>query len=275
MSFREYADLQNITYDPYASETRAHLVHLCQDYLSGSAFPEILVEHIDEPVRLLQEYLDLIIFRDVIERYDFSNHYLVRYLITFLLRNIGNLFSVNKIYRDFRSKGVKVSKDSLYQLMQHLEDVYAFFSVRLFTPNIRVQQQNPVKMYTVDPALKSAVSTQRDTGRVFENLVYLDLRRFSKDICYYKNAREVDFVVQHQGQLILLNACYDLTDSQTLEREKAGLLDGMKHLEVPESYLITADEEQTVHQEDYTIHLIPFWKWTLDPEVNPFLSGKQ
>lgn len=274
ISFREFTSMQNLDYNPHSSEIRAHLVHLFHQYFSGSAFPELLIERIEDPIRLLQEYLDLIIFRDVIERYNFSNHYLVRFLVTFLLRNIGNLFSINKIYRDFRSRGVKVSKDSLYQLMEHLQEVYTFFPVRLFTHNIRVQQQNPVKMYVIDPFLKSAVSTQKDTGRKLENLVFLDLRRFSRDIWYYRNEREVDFVVKRREKLTLVNVCYDLSDAQTLEREKAGLMEGMKDLAVSESYLITAGEEQTVQQDEYTINIVPFWKWTLDSSLNPLLPAE-
>ena len=60
---------------------------------------------------------------------------------------------------DMKSQGLKIGKNSLYDYPDYYEDAYALFTVPMFTENLREQQRNPRKIYTVDIGLKRVMST--------------------------------------------------------------------------------------------------------------------
>ena len=67
-----------------------------------------------------------------------------------------------------------------------------------------------------------------DTGRVFENIVFLELRRKAEKIYYFKGKNEVDFYYISGGKEHLLNVSYEMESHATREREIRGLVEAMK-----------------------------------------------
>jgi len=119
--------------------------------------------------------------------------------------------------------------------------------VPLFSDSLRKTQVNPDKIYLTDPGLASACSFERsgNQGHLFENLVYLDLRRRGFDVWYYRTrkGREVDFFAQDpMGQRALLQVCWDTSSTGTLALEEEALSQaeeelGIKgHIITPENY---------------------------------------
>jgi predicted AAA+ superfamily ATPase len=87
---------------------------------------------------------------------------------------------------------------------------------------------------------------ENDLGRLFENVIYLDLRRQGYKIYYYLTAEryEVDFLIQtSQGQKKLSQVAWDMADPDTFGREERALKAAQKELKIDgkiitlESYL--------------------------------------
>lgn len=76
-------------------------------------FAETFGETPDVQKRILKDYLDLIIYKDVLERYTIKNQSLLKHLIKYMFVNMGTLISVNKLYNDYKSQGYKIGKDTL------------------------------------------------------------------------------------------------------------------------------------------------------------------
>jgi predicted AAA+ superfamily ATPase len=205
------------------------------DYLNFGGFPEVVT--IDQPnrIRVLQDYVDVVVFRDVVERHKVTNISLAKYLVRTMLRNASKLFSYHKLYNDLKSQGLKVSKNTLYEYIGYFEDAYLFFTIPLWSDSLRKVQSNPKKIYAIDPGLATAFNADfsPNLGLMFENLIYLDLRRRGYDIYYYrtKGKREVDFYAKAPvGKDLLLQACYDLSDKKTAARELQALEEGEQEL---------------------------------------------
>lgn len=262
-SFREYLKYKGIETSYVSSANRSRLVNAFEMYLNNSSLPELLEAPSLEKSKILKEYLDLVIYKDLIERYKITNIYLIRYLIKFLLTNSGNPVSITKIYHDLKSQSVKVSKNSLYQYLEYLTDAYILFPVKIFSNNIRAVQRNPQKMYSLDSGLVDTVSITKDMGRRFENVVFLELRRHYQEISYYKRKQEIDFCFQNEGELHLINASLSLNNTSTKTREIKGLMEGMEYLNINESRLITKDHNEMLKIDDKTISIIPIWQWLL------------
>lgn len=260
-SFSEFLNVKGIDVDIYSSKSAALIKKALENYLTNGAFPEIVNAASSEREKIRQQYIDLILYRDVIERHNISNSYLLKYYLQFLLKNSTNLMSINKIYRDFRSQGLSVSKNSLYEYLEYLKDAYALFTVPLFTENLRTQQRNPRKVYPLDISLKNAMSIREERGKEFEIAVFLELRRRYDQIYYWKGKQEVDFCVTTKEGLMLINVCSDLTDKRTRKRELAGLVEAAKNFSVTEILLLSSDREETISHNNIKIEIMPLWKW--------------
>lgn len=246
-SFSEFLVAKKATMDRslYDKKTQDRLTQLFRAYLSEGGFPEITSFQPDVKQRTLQEYLDVVLFRDIIERHDVKNPILIKYMILSMLRSVGRPFSIHKFYNDAKSQGYQMGKDILYEYAGYIEDAYLAFFVPLYDQSIRKAQTNPKKLYAIDPGMVRALSLdyESDWGRLFENIVYLDLKRLGCTVHYYLTAEryEVDLLAQTpRGHKKLFQVTWDMQDPKTLEREERALQAGMKELKV-EGEIVTLD----------------------------------
>jgi predicted AAA+ superfamily ATPase len=205
------------------------------EYLDAGGFPEVVTLDAWSRRRVLQDYVDVVVLRDVIERHGITNIALARYLTRLLLRYAGRTFSVNKTYNDLKSQGRKVGKTTLYEYLGYFEDAYLCFAVPLHESSARKTETAPRKLYAIDPGLVTAFQPEptRDIGHLFENLIFLDLRRAGCDVCYYqtRSGFEVDFLATRPDRSsVLIQVCYDPSDEQTLNRERRALAEAEEEL---------------------------------------------
>lgn len=245
--FNEYRMAINNVIDTtiYGAKTRDKLMLVFRQYLDIGGFPEVVCYDRNIRDQTLQDYVSIVTFRDIIERYNITNSAVIKYMITVMLGNVAKLFSINKFYNDLKSQGYKISKDSLYDYANYLEDAYLLFSVPLYSESIRKVQSNPKKIYAIDTGLVRAMTFDpgKDLGRLFENLIYLDLRRRGFEIYYYltSDRYEVDFLVQtRKGEKELIQVTWDMTDEETKNREERALNVAMDELKIP-GQIITVD----------------------------------
>ncbi len=246
-SFHEYLRAKKIAVDPrlHDKKTLDQLSQLFHHYLSDGGFPEIVGYIPDIKQRTLQEYLDVAIYRDIIERHDVKNPSLIKYMILSMIHNVSKPFAINKFYNDLKSQGYKIGKEILYEYADHTEDAYLAFPTPVFNPSLRQSQTNPKKIYAIDPGLVRALTLdyEKDLGRLFENVVFLDLKRLGCKISYYLTSEryEIDFLAQTpRGHKKLFQVAWDIEDPKTFEREERALKAGMKELKI-DGEIITLD----------------------------------
>lgn len=217
------------------------------NYLQRGGFPETTHLSDYDHRRVLQEILNVTIYRDIIERHQIGNVTLLKQLIKTIIQNSGRLFSIHKCYKDFKSMGLRVGKDTLHEYLSYIEDCYLAFTVPLYTRSIRKQNSNPKKIYVVDTGLvcANAFDVQNDYGRLFETLVCIDLRRKHADLFYYRTADgyEIDFVAMNPAnKQCLYQVCWNMADRETANREHRALQAAKKELKIkgqiitPENY---------------------------------------
>jgi predicted AAA+ superfamily ATPase len=246
-SFSEfkYAKQFQLENQLYSQKNRDLLKQIFEQYLSSGGFPEVLNYEPNVRQQTLQDYVDIVIFRDIIERHDIKNPSIVKYMILSMLHNIGTPFSIHKFYNDLKSQGYSIGKDSLYEYLDYIEDAYLSFAIPLYDRSIRKVQANPKKIYAIDPAIARALTLdyENDLGKLFENIIYLELRRLGLKIDYYftKERYEVDFLTHTaQGKKKLFQVAWDIQDPKTKEREERALFAAMKELNA-EGEIITLD----------------------------------
>ena len=266
LSFREYIQWLGFkVLKNYSSKQKAELINAFHRYIGSSALPELINES-DVTIQqaVLHEYVNMVVYKDLIERHGLTQHTLIKLFIRFLTVNISNLISINKLFNDFKSQGLQLSKNSLYEFLIYLEDSYIFYNTNVFSKNLREQQRNPKKIYVVDTGLKLLMDYQMDKGRLLENLIFLHLRRKYHDIYYLKGDKEVDFCYYSGGALQLVNVCFSISDKETYEREINGLLEAMNRMSVSESTLIIGDGNSlNLPLNNCLIKIVPAWRLML------------
>lgn len=253
------------------AKRRALLENKLEAYLLEGGFPEVQEIAAEHRVRILQDYLDVVILRDLVERHQISNTVPIRYMIRHLLNAPAGFFSINKFYNDLKSQGIPCGKNLLHEYLDHLSDAYLFFQVSLHTRSERARMVNPRKIYAIDTGLAQACSRNinRDWGHLLENFAFLELRRRNQMIEYYKTASgyEVDFFVTgRDGSESLLQVALEMKDKTTRQRELRALVDAMKETRLKEAVVVTLNEEEHLKVDSCDIHIVPAWLWALQEE---------
>lgn len=264
-SFEDFLKAKNIKVNVNSSSSISHIKNALNEFLTDGSFPETLAQSPDIKRRILRDYLDLIVYKDIVERYGVKNNSLLKHIIKYSFCNIGTLVSLNKLYNDFKSQGFKVGKDTIFDYYSHLEDAYAIFSTPIFRNSIREENRNPRKIYAVDNGFKGVYDAfiTDDYSKLYENAVFLHLRRQTPEVYYYSGKQEVDFYCTINGKQVLVNVSYRIDSHSTREREIHGLVEAMEYFKIREAYLITDNHEETITVEDGKIFVLPLWKWLL------------
>lgn len=269
LSFGEFCSFKKIERKYGSSRQNALLEATFKDYYQQGGFPELVLDETPYRDKILQEYYHLMLYRDMVERYDIRNLPALRYFIRRLIVNISKPTSIQKIFNELKSAGLAVSKNSLYEWIDQLEAIYLFLPLPKFEPSMVKEQSSEKKYYLIDNGLLRALSPQLSEGRgVFlENLVYLHLRRsgdLSSQFFLYKGKKECDFVVARNQQVEqLVQVCWEVNEADTLKREIAGLLEAAKATGCNNLWLITDYQEEEMQQDGYTISMVPAWKFCL------------
>lgn len=247
---------------------RAVLANRLRAYLESGGFPEVQGLAAHHRIAVLQEYVDVVILRDVVERHGIGNITPLRYLIRYLLGTPACAFSVNRFYNDLKSQGIAIGKNSLHDYLAYLEDAYLVQGISIDARSERQRQVNPRKMYPVDTGLAQAFrhGMDLDRGRLLETLVFLDLRRRGMDIAYFRSEQgyEVDFLARtHDGEPMLIQVCESLADVATRQRELRALEAAMQERGIRRGIIVTLDEEEQLPVSGGTVDVIPAWRWLL------------
>jgi len=141
-SFQEYLLIKQVNFKGtlFGQRNQDIMAKEFLDYINKGGFPETLSIPDSSSRQILQDYVELVIMRDIIERYHIKNISLIKYLIQTLVKNAGCSFSVNKFFNDLKSQGISTSRGLLYDYLHYIEDAYLAFSVPLFSESLRQQQ---------------------------------------------------------------------------------------------------------------------------------------
>jgi len=257
-----------------AYDGRAAIMNELGVYMTYGGFPEVvLLEDAGARVGTLREYVELMLMRDVVERHGIRNIALIRRLLSDLLSSMGAQFSVNKYRNHLGSMGMRVSKNTLYEYMGHLEDAFIIHPLRAFSRSGRERSRSLPKVYPIDPglSLQAGGRVSQDLGRRMECVAALELLRRSLDdrlseVLYWRDpfGREVDFVVLRGGEAVrLVQCCYDISEFGAKERELGAIVRASRELGCDDLLVLTWDREGEETVEGRRVVYEPLWRWLL------------
>ena len=270
LSFNEYCRFKEISTNSYLEQDRARLRIAFEAYNQESAFPEIvLTPSKSEQLKLLHGYFDTMLLKDLAEHYKISNISVVRYFVKRIMANLTKPTSINAIYKDIKSQGLKVGKDDLYLWANYICDIFMFVRISKYDRSLVKEQKSLDKYYCIDNGLRGAVLMPQsdDNGKKLENTVFMQLNRMklpSDKIYYYQGNSECDFVLQRGDRVVqLIQVTWDMANENTRERELTGILEASLATGCNNLLIVTKEEETTITREGKQINVMPAWKWLL------------
>ena len=243
---------------------------LFRSYNQSSAFPEVVLTDVQsEKLKLLHGYFDTMLLKDLAEHYRISNTEVVRYFVKRIMGNLTKPTSINSIYNDIRSQGLKVTKNDLYHWANYICDIFMFLRIPRYDRSLVKEHSSLAKYYVIDNGMRNAVllPQSNDMGKYLENTVFMQLIRKKEPdekITYYSGHGECDFVVQHDEAVVALyQVTWSMSDSDTRKREIDGLLEASEQTGCKHLYVITKEEEEELEVGNRRIQILPAWKWLL------------
>ena len=258
-SFKELLLYRNIDYIKLVSNTKASILSQLDYYIENGGFPEFLNQQNTDYLR--QVYND-ILYKDLIVRFNIKNHVVFKKLAQFLFTNFTKPVSYNSLRKILNISSVNTVKDYI----DYLQQAYLLFECYKYDYSLKRQNTYDKKIYVIDTGLRNAVSFKfsADIGRYLENMIFIELKRRQKEVFFYKTKEnyEVDFLL-HENPVQLIQVTYSMLDTETAQREKRALFSAMKELNVKQSLIITYNEYDTIKKKEFTINVVPVWRWLL------------
>lgn len=146
----------------------------------------------------------------------------------------------------------KVSKDKLYKLFDMLVAKNYIHQLQKFNhPNATK------KLYLCDTSLKSALTVDKHFGRLFENMVYLELLKSSTE-CYYEDG--LDFYLPNTEEVIL---CMPFADERSLFKKIEQLEAFVFSYQIKKITAITMNREGRISHPLSRVEMLPFDIWAI------------
>ena len=239
-----------------------------REFLVEGGFPEAQGLTSTLRIELLQGYVDTVLFRDVVERFEVSQVTALRWLVRQCLRNPAGSFSVHRLTQDLKSQGHGVARDAVNAMLGHLTDAFLMSTVPLATDSERKRNSNPRKIYPADPGLIPAfdASGRANLGHSLETSVLNELERRRAETGYVKtiDGLEVDFLVRYRnGEQELLQVCADLKSPETVARELRALAAAAKEHPRARRRLLVLDRDAAGEVEAQGVEVLPAYEWML------------
>lgn len=233
LSFKEY-----LSYYGETDELKKY-----NDYVTYGGFPYLInLDNNKDKLEYLDSIYNTIIMKDVINRKKVNDPMMLESICRFLFDSIGSSISTKKISDTLSSNGRKNSVHTVEEYLNALLESYILYKVNRFDIKGKELLKTQEKYYLSDIGLRTYLlgnSLAKDLGHIFENIIFLELKRRGYKIYIGKdNDNEVDFVCETEDDIIYIQASLTLRDEATLKRELKPLDSIQDH---HKKYIITLD----------------------------------
>lgn len=263
LNFREFLSFKSETLNIYTTKDKAKVLNLQKEFIIWWWFPEIINFSQELKIKTIQEYFDVMLYNDIIERYKIKDVLLLKQFVKLLLQTTTKEYSINKIWNNLKSLWFKFDKNSLYNFIDYLDTIYFWKSISKY--DFSLSKQTLKKFYVFDNWFLNAISFSfsDNYGKLLENTVFIELyRKFGENIFFLKNWSETDFIINNKENTIY-QVCYNLTQENE-EREIKWCIDAMNKFKIDNSCIITSEQEKNIEINWKIIKVIPFYKWILE-----------
>lgn len=246
LTFKEALRFKNIEFKKYyATQELAKVKNTFNDILEYWSFPEILLStnnlfKIDN----LKTYLDVLIYKDLIERYKIDNEYSLKYILKSITNSFTKTLNISKIYNELKSLNIKVWKTTLYEYYEYIKNIFYVYEIENY-----YNPKAAKKPFLYNMWFNKILWHKENIWQSFENMVFIELIKKYEKVYFKKNWGEIDFYIPEIETNI--QVCYEL-NSDNLKREISVFSDNKQ-----KNILVYFDKKVTI-EENNNFEIINF-----------------
>lgn len=218
-SFQEYCEY----YSDVSDKDRLFDEYSFKGGLAGS----YLYPNDRDRVTYIKEVYETIVTRDLVQKYALPDTTVLQRLSEFLMDNISNLTSPNKVSQLLNANNVSTTHVTVRKYIKYLCNAFVFYDIKRYDIRGKRYLESSEKFYLCDTGIRYAIlgSRNMDYGRVYENMVCIELLRRGYDVYVGKlYQKEIDFVAQRGSEKIYIQVSDNISAQETFEREYSPLL---------------------------------------------------
>ena len=235
LSFKEFSTT-------YSETALQNLDKIYKDYLTYSSFPYALffVQHNSPDIlKQINTYIegifDTIILRDVMENSGISEESRLRRVIKFMASCVGSEVSMKKISDVMTEDGTKIQPQTIENYIGGFKNAHILYQADRYDVKGKKILKTLNKFYFVDMGIRQYLlgNTDKDSGHVLENVVYLELLRRGYKVYVGKvdikdkdgkfKSLEIDFIAENSNGVEYYQVANSVLDENVLKRELASL----------------------------------------------------
>ncbi len=218
-SFREYCQYYEDVGDKY---------ELFEEYCTNGGMAGSYAYRTEKDrTNYIKEVYETIVTRDLAQKYSLPDTLVLQRLSEFLMDNVGNLTSPNKVSRLLTANETSTNHVTVGRYIKYLCNAFVFYDIKRYDIRGRKYLESSEKFYLCDTGIRYAILGRRnmDYGRVYENIVCIELLRRGYDVYVGKlYQKEIDFIAQRGSEKIYIQVSDDISGQETFERECSALL---------------------------------------------------
>jgi predicted AAA+ superfamily ATPase len=189
-------------------KTQKELKQLFEEFIIFGAYPRIaLISNLNNKRYYLKELIQTYIKKDIRDIGKIRNIMKFNNFLRALADQAGNLLNIDEI-----ASSIGIARETVYDYLILLEGTYIARRLTPFFKNLRSELTKMPKIYFEDSGILNYLKyndiVEKVSGELFENCIYTELRKaVGLDALRYwrtQSKQEIDFVIQHQRQLFIL-----------------------------------------------------------------------
>lgn len=224
LSLREYLTFKN------KAESQAR--DMFDEYVQYGGFPLVGISSFDtkSAYQIVDGIYASVITRDISKRHKIRNKELFDRVVRYVIENVGMTFSANTIVKFLKSENRSLSVETIYNYLKWLGEAFIIYPCQRYDLQGKAVLKTQGKYYLSDISIKYSQMgfDTKMLSAVFENIVYLEMKRRGYEVYIGKNnTKEIDFVAVRRDERIYVQVCVQLPDGS--DRETANLMDIKDH----------------------------------------------
>ncbi len=175
----------------------------------------------------IKEVYETIVTRDLVQKYALPDTLVLQRLSEFLMDNVGNITSPNRVSQLLTANDTPTNHVTIGRYIKYLCNAFVFYDIKRYDIRGKKYLESSEKLYLCDSGIRYAIlgSRNMDYGRVYENIVCVELLRRGYDVYVGKlYQKEIDFVAQRGSEKIYIQVSDNISGQETFEREVTPLL---------------------------------------------------
>lgn len=229
------------------------------NYLKWGGMPLIInCEESNTKKSYIMDVYNSIIMKDIVNRFNVKDIQLLNNIISYILSNISEPFSVTKMAKYFETYDRKISLDTMYNYLDYISKSFMLQKVERYDVNENKILSGKYKFYLIDFNFINIINNKPNKKYLLENIIYNELLYNGYEVKQgVIGSKQIDFIAFKDNKKIYIDIYEELKGKEDLDkvyRKFSRIKDGKKYIFSLDEYDYSKKNIKHINIIDYLIN---------------------